>query len=89
VTARPDFISYEDRIVRRSCRIHPQIDAVVDVHNLQRDEHMVLCPGCFYHWLGKASFDFGIANALSDAYATMEPFASEIAAEHLAAERGT
>ena len=82
-----DFVDYAGTRDRVPCRVHPQIFAVVDVHNLRRDEHMVLCSGCFVMWLRNASFQGGVTNALTEALATVAPFASEVQAEHEATER--
>jgi hypothetical protein len=76
----------QDKVVR-PCRIHPHIRAVVDMHNLRRDEHLNLCGGCFLMWLRKASFDVGVTNALTGALGEVEPFASEVAAQWAAEKR--
>ncbi|MGH2595811.1 MAG: hypothetical protein ACRDH7_07585 [Actinomycetota bacterium] len=82
-----DFVTEDEQVVLAMCRIHPHILAVVDIHNLRRGEHFIACAGCFRIWLGKASFDLGIYNALEDAYTTIKPFASEIAAERAEHDR--
>jgi hypothetical protein len=76
----------EEKIVR-PCRIHPNIRAVVDMHNLRRDEHLEMCGGCFVMWLGKVSIETGVYNQMVGAYDQLAPFASEIAAEMAARER--
>jgi hypothetical protein len=81
------YVSEEETRVRRPCRIHPQLLAVVDMHNLRRDEHLELCVGCFFTWLGRVSIEQGVTNAMSEAYDEIKPFASEIAAEWAAKKR--
>lgn len=81
------YVPEEETRVRRPCRIHPQILAVVDMHNLRRDEHLEMCVGCFFTWLGRVSIEQGIVNAMAETYDLLEPFASEIAAEWAAKEQ--
>jgi hypothetical protein len=81
------FVDYAGTKVRKPCRIHPNILAVMDVHNLRRDEHMIVCAGCFARWLGNAAFDMGIDASVATLYETVRPFASEVASEHEANER--
>lgn len=48
-----DFVDYAGTKVKRPCRIHPNILAVMNVHNLRRDESMDLCADALA-WLSSA-----------------------------------
>ncbi len=84
---RVTFVPEGEEKVVRQCRIHPNLRAVVDMHNLRRDEHLEMCVACFAWWIGRYSFENGIYNEMAQAYELLEPFASEIAAQATARER--